>query len=74
MVKLTFANLRQFQDFAFASGTERLNVSQNTIGLTFRVKTGDFAKFVEATAYVIDNKSITLNGKEYIINVKDING
>lgn len=72
MFKLTFANLRQLQEFAFASGTESVLVSQDTIGLTFRVKGGDIAKFVEATGYVINARSITIGTKEFIIDARDV--
>ncbi len=72
MLKLTFANLRQLQDFAFASGTESVPVSQDTIGLTFRVKGGDIARFIEATGYVINARSITIGTKEFIIDARDV--
>ncbi len=68
MVKISFANLKQFMEFAFPSGTEGAMMSQNSIGATIRIRGNDIVKFFEFSGYHIDAQGRDFGAKEYSID------
>jgi hypothetical protein len=68
MLKVTFAQLKQFMEFVFPSGNDGAMMSQNTFGATLRIRGGDIVKFFEISGYRIDAKSKDFGTQMFTIN------
>lgn len=69
MVKVSFAHLEQFMQFAFSDETLSHTMKQNTLGLSLRIPGNEVFRFFELSGYVIHAGSHDFADKYYTIDL-----
>ncbi len=66
---VSVGQLKQFLDFAFASGTEKLGITQNSGGISYQLQLGgEFLRFLETNGYVSKTASRDLADKTFAVD------
>lgn len=69
MVKVSFAHLEQFMQFAFSDETLSHTMKQDTLGLSLRIPGNEVFRFFELSGYVIHAGSHDFADKYYTIDL-----